>query len=204
MRIKLSSLDRRKFLRSMSGFALALPAFETFAGSVGATGAKNRNASRPSIFRMAVPMPRKDDPAHQDWSWFPHGSGKDFTLTKCLDPLEPLRDDLTVVSGLSHPAARNVHGHSNADQFLTGANTGAAGDYQNSISLDQLFAAQAGEHTRFSSLVMSTDGGTGSPRGTQTMSFDQNGRPIPAEHRPKRIFDGLFVKTEKTRPGNWR
>ena len=81
-----------------------------------------------------VPMPLKEDPAYKDWSWFPHGEGKDFTLTKCLEPLEPLRDDVTVMSGLSHPAVRSVHGHSNADQFLTGADTGAAGDYQNSIS----------------------------------------------------------------------
>lgn len=44
----------------------------------------------------------QEDPAYRDWSWFPHGQGKDFTFSKCLDPLEPLRDDLTVLSGLSH------------------------------------------------------------------------------------------------------
>lgn len=196
MRTKLSSLDRRKFLRGAGGFALALPAFETFSGIAGAAAA-TQNRKRFASFYLpdGVPMPKKEDPAFQDWSWFPHGEGKDFKLTKVLEPLEPLRDDLTVISGLSHPAARNIHGHSNADQFLTGAPTGGAGDYQNSISLDQVFAAQAGEHTRFSSLVMSTDGGTGSPRGAQTMSFNQSGRPIPAEHRPKRIFDRLFVKS---------
>ena len=41
---------------------------------------------------------------------------------------------------------------------------------------------------------MSTDGGTGSPRGAHTMSYNRNGKPIPAEHKPKRIFDMLFVK----------
>lgn len=140
-------------------------------------------------------MPHKADPAHQDWSWFPHGEGKNFTFTKCLEPLEPLRADLTVFAGLSHPSARNIHGHSNADQFLTGAATGGAGDYQNTISLDQVFAAHVEEQTRFSSLVLSTDGGTGTPRGAQTMSFNRSGRAIPAEHKPKRIFDMLFVKS---------
>ena len=67
--------------------------------------------------------------------------------------------------------------------------------YQNSISLDQVFAAHAGKHTRHDSLVMSTDGGTGSPRGAHTMSYNAQGRPIPAEHKPKRIFDMLFVKS---------
>ena len=142
-------------------------------------------------------MPLKEDPAYQDWAWFPHITGKDFQFTKCLEPLEPLRNDLTVLGGLSHPAARTVHGHSNADQFLTGAATGADGDYKNSISLDQLFAEEVGEQTRFSSLVLSTDGGTGSPRGAQTLSFNRSGRPIPAEHRPKRIFDMLFATSDE-------
>jgi hypothetical protein len=194
MNTKLSSLDRRKFLRGLSGFALALPAFETFSGIAGAAAPQSMKRFASFYLPDGVPMPKKEDPAFQDWSWFPQGEGKDFKFTKCLDPLEPLRNDVTVISGLSHPAARSIHGHSNADQFLTGAPTGGSGDYQNSISLDQLYAAHAGEHTRFSSLVMSTDGGTGSPRGAQTMSFNQNGRPIPAEHRPKRIFDMLCVK----------
>jgi hypothetical protein len=194
MKTNLSQLDRRRFIRCASGFALALPAFETFTGSARASNTAEAK-KRLACFYMpdGVPMPRKEDPAFQDWSWFPHGKGRDFKLTKCLDPLEPLRNDLTIFGGLSHPAVRNVHGHSNADQFLTGADTGAAGDYQNGVSLDQVFAEQAGKHTRFSSLVMSTDGGTGSPRGAQTMSFNRGGRPIPAEHRPKRIFDRLFT-----------
>ena len=64
------------------------------------------------------------------------------------------------------------------------------------ISLDQEFAAHVGDQTRHASLVMSTDGGTGTPRGSHTMSYDRGGRAIPAEHRPKRIFDMLFVKSD--------
>lgn len=197
MTTSLLSLDRRRFLRG-TGIALALPWFETFlprATAAPATQSKKRFAA--FYLPDGVPMPRTEDPAHQDWSWFPHGSGKNFQLTKCLDPFEPLRNELTVLGGLSHPAVRNVHGHANADQFLTGADTGSAGDYQNSISLDQVIAAHTGEQTRHASLVLSTDGGTGSPRGAQTMSFNQNGRAIPAEHRPKRIFDMLFVKSDQ-------
>ena len=198
MNQKISSLDRRKFLRG-TGLALALPWLESFSGSLSAAPSATDSIRRLACFYMpdGVPMPRVDDPAYTEWSWFPHGKGKDFTLTKCLDPLNPLKDDLTVFSGLSHPAVRKVHGHSNADQFLTGADTGNRGGYQNSISLDQAFAAQVGDRTRHSSLVMSTDGGTGSPRGAQTMSFNRKGRHMPAEHKPKRIFDMLFVKSGK-------
>jgi len=192
----LSSLNRRKFLRGVGGFALALPAFESFSNFASAD--EKSSIKRLACFYLpdGVPMPHRDDPAHKEWNWFPQGRGKDFTFTKCLEPLEPLRNETTILGGLSHPGARNIHGHSNADQFLTGAETGGFGEYKNSVSLDQAFAAHVGEETRFSSLVMSTDGGTGSPRGTQTMSFNQNGRPIPAEHRPKRIFDMLFVKSD--------
>lgn len=190
------SLDRRKFLRGV-GVGLALPWFETFASTL-------PQASKPKK-RLAcfyipdgVPMPRKADPAFQDWSWFPHAQDNGHhRFTKCLEPLEALREDVTVLSGLSHPAARTVHGHSNADQFLTGANVGGNGDYINSISVDQVFANLIGEKTRHHSLIMSTDGGTGSPRGAQTMSFNKQGRPIPAENRPKRIFDQLFVTNTK-------
>ena len=195
MNINFFSLDRRKFLRG-AGVALALPWFESFTGVARAVQRPVKR-KRLACFYLpdGVPMPLEKDPAFKDWSWFPHGKDKDFTFTKCMETLKPLRNELTVFSGLSHPAVRRVHGHSNADQFLTGADTGADGDYQNSISLDQVFAAHAGEHTRHASLVMSTDGGTGSPRGAQTMSYNSNGRPIPAEHKPKRIFDMLFVKS---------
>lgn len=191
--MKISSLDRRKFLRGV-GLGLALPCFETFASTAPAPN-KKRFAS--FYLPDGVPMPTKEDPAHEKWSWFPLQSGRDFKFTNPLKPLAPLRQDLTIIGGLSHPGARNVHGHSNADQFLTGAVTTPEGDvygpYQNSISIDQVFAAQVGDQTRFASLIMSTDGGTGGPRGATTMSFDRTGRHLPAEHRPKRIFDRLFV-----------
>ncbi|WP_182867821.1 DUF1552 domain-containing protein [Stieleria mannarensis] len=199
MSLNLNSLDRRRFLRG-AGLALALPLFETFRSSAagGAEIATPPKRLGCFYFPDGVPMPLPEDPAYSDWSWFPHGAGSEFQFTKCMTPLEPLRQDLTVLSGFSHPAGRVVHGHNNADQFLTGAPTGGGDmDYHNTISLDQQYANHVGHETRFASLVMSTDGGTGTARGTHTMSFDHNGKPIPAEHRPKRVFDMLFVKSNE-------
>lgn len=198
MPLNLNLLDRRRFLRG-TGIALTLPLFETFAMSSAKALDESSKRRRLACFYFpdGVPMPLPEEPAYKDWAWFPLGSGKEFTFTKVLEPLEPLRDDLTVLSGYSHPAVRSVHGHSNADQFLTAAATAYDGPYKNTISLDQLYAEHVGEQTRFSSLVMSTDGGTGTPRGAHTMSFSRSGRAIPAEHRPKRIFDMLFVKSDE-------
>ena len=188
-------LSRKTFLRG-TGIALALPWLETFAnGNPVSDETPNRFVS---IYHPdGVGLPLKSDPAWKDWSWFPQGGEKDFKLSKVLDVLEPLRSDITIYSGLSHPAVRRVHGHSNADQYLTGAATGGHGPYKNSISLDQVYAAHAGEFTRHSSLVMSTNGGVGGPRGAQTQSFNREGRPIPAMNKPKQIFDMLFVTNSK-------
>ncbi len=196
--MNLNSLDRRRFLRG-AGLALALPFFETFRPSHawGAVALQNPKRLGCFYFPDGVPMPLPQDPAYRDWFWFPHGDGTKFEFTKCMSPLEPLRGEITVLSGFSHVAGRTVHGHNNADQFLTGAATGGGDmDYHNTVSLDQEYAKYVGNETRFSSLVMSTDGGAGTARGAHTLSFDRNGRPIPAEHRPKRIFDMLFVKSD--------
>ena len=192
---KAASLHRRSFLRA-SGLALALPWLETFAADPPASDDTPKRFV--SIYHPdGVGLPLKTDPAWKDWSWFPRGGEKDFRLTRVLDVLEPLRNEITIYSGLSHPAVRKVHGHSNADQYLTGASTGGHGAYRNSISIDQVYAAQAGEFTRHASLVMSTNGGIGGPRGAQTQSFNREGRPIPAMNKPKQIFDMLFVASGK-------
>ena len=192
---KAVSLHRRSFLRT-SGLALALPWLETFAADPPASDDTPKRFV--SIYHPdGVGLPLKTDPAWKDWSWFPRGDEKDFHLTRVLDVLEPLRNEITIYSGLSHPAVRKVHGHSNADQYLTGAATGGHGAYRNSISVDQVYAAQAGEFTRHASLVMSTNGGIGGPRGAQTQSFNRQGRPIPAMNKPKQIFDMLFVASGK-------
>lgn len=184
-------MNRRKFLRG-TGIALGLPWLETFADdNVEPDPTPKRFVS---VYHPdGVGLPVKEDPAWKDWSWFPRGGERDFELTKVLDVLEPLREEITIYSGLSHPAARTVHGHSNADQYLTGAAIGGHGAYKNSISIDQVYAGLAGEFTRHSSLVMSTNGGVGGPRGAQTQSYNREGRPIPALNHPKEIFDMLFV-----------
>ena len=191
MSMKSISTSRRQFLQG-SGIALSLPWLETFADAEKVPEKTPRRFL--SVYHPdGVGLPLKNDPAWKDWSWFPRGGERDFQLTKVLDVLEPLRSEITIYSGLSHPAVRQVHGHSNADQYLTGAATGGHGAYKNSISLDQVYANHIGEKTRHASLVMSTNGGVGGPRGAQTQSFNKEGRPIPAMNRPKQIFDMLFV-----------
>ena len=152
MSSQFQSMNRRYFLRG-TGVALALPWMESNGQ------ATEQDQTTPKRFLSVyhpdgVGLPLKSDPAWKDWSWFPRGGERNFELTKVLDVLEPLRNDITIYSGLSHPAARRVHGHSNADQYLTGAATGGHGPYKNTVSVDQVIARHTGDATRHASLVL--------------------------------------------------
>jgi len=141
-------------------------------------------------FPFGVSLPA-DKSEYADWNWFPKQENDTFHFRNSLQSLEPLREHVTVLGGLSHPAGRKMGGHDTGDIFLTGA-TFRGTTYRNSISLDQYIASQIGEQTRFGSLVLSSDGGVGEPTRSTTLSFTAQGRPIPAISSPRQIFERLF------------
>ena len=196
-------LSRRRLLRA-AGISIALPALASlrempFVQTVRGDEPDRENSESSYndpkrfcciFFPNGVSLPPEGHPAHEQWHWFPHGVGPDYEFTRTLEPLTGLRSDLTILSGLSHPALRSSIAHITADSFLTGANSSKT--YTNSISLDQLIAMQTGKHTRFPSLTLSSDGGVGTPGRTQTLSFSASGRPIPSLSDPRAIFSRLF------------
>ncbi|MDG2126185.1 MAG: DUF1552 domain-containing protein, partial [Verrucomicrobiales bacterium] len=180
-------LQRRTFLRGI-GTSLALPYLECM-------GATNRAAKPPArfcsiYFPYGVSLPKKNS-EESKWQWFPNGEGSDFQFNESLKCLEPLRDQVSVLAGLSHPNGRKIGGHDTADIFLTAAQL-KGGQFKNSASIDQIMAAELGGETRFRSLSLSVDGGVGEATRSSTLSFDHNGQPVPAVHRPRLLFDRLF------------
>ena len=196
-------LSRRTLLRA-AGFSIALPAFASlkelpFLQVVqgGEPDSRTEATSRQHprrfcciFFPNGVSLPPKGHPSHEDWHWFPHSVGRDYTLTRPLEPLAKHRSEFTILSGLSHPAMRSSIAHITADSFLTGADSSRS--YTNSISLDQLIARRVGNQTRFPSLTLSSDGGVGAPGRTKTLSFSASGRPVPSLSEPRAIFNRLF------------
>ena len=178
-------LDRRTFLRGTSGVALGLPLLDgmTWAGEAKTIAEMPR---RMCCFYFPFGVCQKGE-----YDWFPTGEGKDFQFSLTLKSLEPLRDEVTIMHGISHPQSRSMPGHDTGDTFLTGASMKSP-DFQNTISLDQVAAAHLGNETRFDSLVLSTDGGVGEPTRTRTMSYTKKGQPIPAMSDPQKIFNRLF------------
>ena len=195
-------ISRRTVLRG-AGVTLALPWMEAMAaGSKPIASAAGELPRRFCAiqFPFGVAMP-KDGTPDRPWGWFPMGEGgkgKPVELSNPLRPLEPIMDDVSIFSGLSHPRCRSMNGHDTGDIFLT-ANNLAKVTYRNTISLDQYIASKIGEQTRHSSLTLSTDGGVGPRTRTTTLSYNADGQPIPALADPKLIFQRLFGQDKASR-----
>ncbi|MEK6233962.1 MAG: DUF1552 domain-containing protein [Planctomycetales bacterium] len=184
-------LDRRTFLRG-TGLSLALPLLDGMSASAAESPTPRRACF--VFFPNGVSLPPANHAAHQDWHWFPRGEGRDHVFSKSLEPLTPFRDDLSVLQGLSHPLGRSIVGHNTADIYLTGADISKV--YNNSISIDQVIARETSRHTRFPSMVLSSDSGIGYTARTATLSFNKSGLPIPAESSPRRVFNRLFGEVQ--------
>ncbi|MFT5524761.1 MAG: hypothetical protein ACI9G1_006000 [Pirellulaceae bacterium] len=191
-------LHRRTFLRG-TGAAMALPLLESMVD----TGHAAPVTELPRrmccfYFPFGISQVASGKP-HEEWDWFPKGTGTDFQFSKTLQSLEPLREEVTVMQGLCHQQVRSVPGHDSGDSFLTGVPVKAP-NFINGISLDQLAAQYVGDKTQFPSLVLSSDGGVGEPTRTRTISYTKEGRAISAMSKPETIFQKLFgVPTEQER-----
>lgn len=185
-------LSRRTFLRGAS-VALALPLLDAMQPRR-AMAADSAKQSPPRMACFYVPN------GVNIFQWGCKSEGASHTFAPSLEPLAPLKDQVTVLRGMSHPASKG--GHSGADTWLTAENLeGTPGfDYRNSISADQLVAEQVGLETRLASLELSSSSGSGSPGHSHTLAFSRNAVPLAAESNPRQVFERLFVEDSgKTR-----
>src|SRR5207237_8157681 len=116
--------------------------------------------------------------------------GTVYQPTRSLEPLDPHRRDMTIFGGLSHPTSRQLVAHNTVDVWLTGADIRT--NLENSISIDQVIARRYASQTRIHSLVLSSQGGVGTKSRSTKISFDAQGRAIPAESMPRRPYARLF------------
>jgi hypothetical protein len=140
--------------------------------------------------------------------WFPSATGRTFQLPATLEPLQPFKDKLLVLSGLTCDKARpNGDGpgdHARAmSAFLTcsqprktdGANIRVG------VSVDQLCAQNVGSATRFPSLEIGIEPGRqagGCDSGyscaySSNISWRSETTPQPKETNPRAVFDRLFA-----------
>lgn len=184
------TIDRRAFLRGLGGVALALPVLDAMGAEV-SEQIPRRFCAIYTANGMSLP---KAEHGIDEWSWFPtKSSGSDFEFGKSTEPFAPFRKQLSFLGGLEHPNGPKADPHICSDMWLTGAplHNPKPGTF-NSVALDQVIAQHTKQYCRQPSLVLSIDAGTGFLSRTGTISYSVEGRPVPAENNPRRIFDRLF------------
>ena len=165
------NFNRRDFLRA-AGVSLALPILE--ASSRGAAGSPPRRM-------VCICTPLGLHAPH----FFPEKSGRDFEATPYLEVLSEFRDDMTVISGLSHPEVGSSH--DSIYSFLTSApHPEQRAGFRNSISVDQFAAERIGGQTRFASLPLSCEG--------FSLSWTRTGALVPSDSFPSSVFARLFLE----------
>jgi hypothetical protein len=183
-------IDRRAFLQGIGGMALALPALDAMGAEV-----TDHNPRRFCALYTAngMSLPRKENEL-DEWSWFPTAERDgQFVFGKSTEPLSPFRRQLSFLGGLHHPSGPKADPHTCSDMWLTGAPLYIPERaVYNSVGLDQIVGQHTKQYCRKPSLVLSIDAGTGFLSRTGTISYSLDGRPIPAENNPRRIFDRLF------------
>ena len=190
MQYKSWQINRRAFLRG-GGVAIALPYLDCMSWEkLRIRGALPKRLVV-SYIAYGVYEPRTKDGSHHDWNWWPCKDPGPLTFNKSSEPFAPLKDSVSYLQGLEHAGGLGMGGHSSGDVFATGADM-TGNEKTNNISIDQVAAKVNGHLTRYASLVLGTEGGTGSYGSAKTLSHYGPGRPIPSMHKPQEIFNRLF------------
>lgn len=189
-------LSRRTFLRG-AGTVLALPLLESM---IPAGRARAAAAATPPVRLGCIYVPHGAVMSR----WTPATEGTGFTFPEILEPLEPFRRHVNVISDLSLPLAYGQDASAGANHtrssavYLTGAKPGVGAEAELGISADQVAAKHIGQDTPLPSLELSIEDGTLSC-GTglscayrNTISWQAPKAPLPMENNPQVVFERLF------------
>jgi hypothetical protein len=182
MFISKKHVPRRTLLKAV-GASIGLPLIEAMvpAGTAWADTAAGKTPKRFAFvgFPHGAIMDR----------WSPQEIGASFTMSPILQPLEPFRKHMTIVSGLRNKPAETPEPHAYIEQgWLTAvrpAEFGKAGP-DAGVSCDQLAVRYVGQDTRLPSLELSV--GQGSAR----LAWRTPTQSLPQESNPRAVFQKLF------------
>jgi hypothetical protein len=190
-------IDRRKVLRgTLAGtiVSLALPPLEAMFNANG------------TAYAQGAPLPRRLGIFY--WGggvkhdrWIPTATGASYALSPELAPLQPVKDYVSVVSGMSVKTGNLQGHHSGAVGILSGcpmvtqpANGAPFRSTFSAPSIDQVAAAAIGKTSKFKSLEVGISKRINNGEGTTLQYLSHNGpdNPNPSEFDPVKVFDRLF------------
>jgi hypothetical protein len=172
-------LSRRTVLKG-AGATIALPLLDAMVPSATALA---QTAAAPSPRLGFVYFPHG---ALQE-EWTPKRIGREPDFPFILQPLEPFRDYVTVVSGLRNKGGESASPHGIIEETwlncvsprLRNAKTGVG------ITVDQIAARHLGKETSLPSLELCGEAGG-------MISFRTPDQPLPMESNPRKAFYGMF------------
>lgn len=195
-------IPRRLFLRGL-GVTMGLPLLDSM---VPAQTPLAKSAAAPKLRMGLMFIPHGAVMAN----WTPSEEGKLTKLSRTLEPLEPFRDNVVVISNLAHhqaaPAGPGDNGgdHTRSPAvYLNGVHpkrTDGA-DIRAGTTIDQMAAEKIGQETPLPSLEMATEDFSGlvgscdvgfSCTYMNTISWRTPTTPLPMEINPRVVFDRLF------------
>ena len=119
--------------------------------------------------------------------WTPTTTGRDFEFPFILKPLEPVREHVTVISGLRNKGGESSSPHGIIEETwlscvnprLRNGKTGVG------VTADQIAARHLGKDTSLPSLELCAEPGG-------MISFRTPDQPLPMENNPRKVFYGMF------------
>lgn len=189
-----AALSRRTMLVG-TGVCMALPWLESIPVWGDECQSESGEPTSPKRF-AALFMGNGINPNH----WWAKGTGAEMELSKSLAPLEPLKAQLNVISGLFNRQATGVGIHpGQTGNILSGAPLQKGAVLRGGISVDQQMAAHFGEQTPQPSLVLGCEQPiTGYHETNFSMAYSSHiswhdaHSPVPMEVYPALAFDSLF------------
>ena len=130
--------------------------------------------------------------------WSPKETGTDYEMSTILEPLAPLREHLTIVSGLRNKPGETPEPHAYIESTWLSCvkpwEHGVAGP-EAGVTADQMAARHIGQDTRLPSLELTT------AQVGARLAWRTPTQPLPQEGNPRAVFQKLFGQgdTDKER-----
>jgi hypothetical protein len=195
-------LSRRTLLRA-GGATIGLPLLSAMVPAATAL-AQTAAAPRPRMGFFYLPhgaiMNNTSFGADMD-RWTPDSDGRDFDLKPILEPLAPIKNYLTIVSGLGNKPAESSAVHAIVPAtWLSCAHPRQSHAPFAAVTIDQIAARYIGQDTPLPSLEVATEeeGGGAACDGTygcsygRTISFRTPTTPMPMEFDPRKAYEKIF------------
>ena len=172
-------LSRRTVLKG-AGATFALPLLDAMIPA-GTALAQTVAASNTRLGFVYFPHGALQD------QWEPTKTGRDFEFPFIVKPLEPLREYVTIVSGLRNKGGESSSPHGIVEETWLNCVSPRARNAKSGVgvTVDQIAARHLGKDTSLPSLEL-----CGEPGGM--ISFRTPGQPLPMESNPRKAFYAMF------------